>query len=190
MLPKSRFSKPIFRQPAGSTKLDRPYCKRFWKKTLFFVGNATTIEFWKCKFLIVEKFCCHCAGSYFLATPLPLFWASSCPIPPPRKNALFCRAKGTTRSLERGSFRMDLSTNFGKEIPSRNLREKRSVVIFVRLKFRYRPKGVLGRGVGNNKIGLTLCHKCVRNASEKRQKCTNMCLVLLGKEGRSKMRQK
>ena len=28
---------------------------------------------------------------------------------------------------ERGIFRMDLSTEFGKEIPSRNLREKRSV---------------------------------------------------------------
>ena len=28
--------------------------------------------------------------------------------------------------LERGSFRIDLSTKFGKEIPSRNLREKRS----------------------------------------------------------------
>ena len=30
MLPKSRFSKPIFGHPAGSTKLDRPYCKLFW----------------------------------------------------------------------------------------------------------------------------------------------------------------
>ena len=30
MLPKSRFSKPIFGHSAGSTKLDRPYCKRFW----------------------------------------------------------------------------------------------------------------------------------------------------------------
>ena len=29
MLPKSRFSKPIFGHSAGSTKLDRPYCKRF-----------------------------------------------------------------------------------------------------------------------------------------------------------------
>ena len=32
MLPKSRFSKPIFGHSVGSTKLDRPYCKRFWKK--------------------------------------------------------------------------------------------------------------------------------------------------------------
>ena len=29
MLPKSRLSKPIFARSAGSTKLDRPYCKRF-----------------------------------------------------------------------------------------------------------------------------------------------------------------
>ena len=44
----------------------------------------------------------------------------------PLKSALFCRAKGTIQSLEIGSFRMDLSRKFGKEIPSRNLREKRS----------------------------------------------------------------
>ena len=31
-------------------------------KTLFFVGNATTINFESANF-IVEKFCCHCAGS-------------------------------------------------------------------------------------------------------------------------------
>ena len=30
MLPKSWFSKPIFGRSAGSTKLDRPYCKQFW----------------------------------------------------------------------------------------------------------------------------------------------------------------
>ena len=44
---------------------------------------------------------------------------------------------------------------------------------------RYRPKGVVGKGVGNS-----------RNASEMRQKCVKMGLVLLGKEERSKMRQK
>ena len=38
---------------------------------------------------------------------------------------LFCRAKGTAQSLERGGSRMDLSTKFGKEIPSRNLHEKK-----------------------------------------------------------------
>ena len=32
-------------------------------KTLLFVGNATTINFESVNF-IVEKFCCHCAGSY------------------------------------------------------------------------------------------------------------------------------
>ena len=44
----------------------------------------------------------------------------------PSKSALFCREKGTVQSLERGSSGMHLSTKFGKEIPSRNLREKRS----------------------------------------------------------------
>ena len=44
---------------------------------------------------------------------------------------------------------------------------------------RYRPKGVFGKGVGNSK-----------NASEMRQKCVKMGLVLLGQEERSKMRQK
>ena len=44
-----------------------------------------------------------------LATPLPPF------------------LKGTVQSLERGSSGMDLSTKFGKEIPSQNLREARSV---------------------------------------------------------------
>ena len=31
MFPKPRFSKPTFGHSAGSTKLDRPYCKRFWE---------------------------------------------------------------------------------------------------------------------------------------------------------------
>ena len=43
------------------------------------------------------------------------------------KSSLFCRAKGTAQILERSSFRMDLSTKFGKEIPYRNPREKESV---------------------------------------------------------------
>ena len=50
-------------------------------------------------------------------------------------------------------------------------------------KARYRPKGVFGKGVGNSK-----------NASEIRQKCVKMGLVLLGKEecvrNASEMRQK
>ena len=49
----------------------------------------------------------------------------------PSKSALCCRAKGTAHSLKRGNFRMDLSTKFGKEIPSRNLRAKRSVLGFL-----------------------------------------------------------
>ena len=61
-----------------------------------------------------------------LVTPLPTLL--SAPFSPfsPLKNGLFGRARGTAQSLERGSFRRDLSTNFGKEIPSRNPREKGS----------------------------------------------------------------
>ena len=43
----------------------------------------------------------------------------------PSRSALFCPAKGTAQSLERGGSGMDLSRKFGKEIPSPNLREKR-----------------------------------------------------------------
>ena len=59
-----------------------------------------------------------------LVTPLPLLFSAPFSPFPPLKNALFCRGRGTAQSLERGSFRMDLSTNFGKETPSRNRREK------------------------------------------------------------------
>ena len=52
--------------------------------------------------------------------------------------------------------------------------------------FRYRPKGVLGKGVGNNK-----------NASEMRQKCAGLVLLAMGKRNvpkcvrnTSKMRQR
>ena len=34
MLPKSRFSKPLFGRSAVSPKLDRPHCKRFWDKSI------------------------------------------------------------------------------------------------------------------------------------------------------------
>ena len=74
---------------------------------------------------------CFFTGPFFLFAPFPghpflpfsrhvfaIFCSS--------KSALFCRAKGTAQSLERGSSWMDLSSKFGKEIPSRNLREKRS----------------------------------------------------------------
>ena len=43
----------------------------------------------------------------------------------PSESALFCGVQGTAHSLERGSFRMDLSTKFGKEVPSRNLRQNK-----------------------------------------------------------------
>ena len=43
MLPKSRFSKPIFSHFAGSTKLDRPHRKQFWENLpiffFFFLPN-------------------------------------------------------------------------------------------------------------------------------------------------------
>ena len=54
----------------------------------------------------------------------------------PSTSALFCRAKCTAQSLERGRSRMDLSTKFGKEIPSRNPREKRSESETGRIRFR------------------------------------------------------
>ena len=66
-------------------------------------------------------FCPFCWPSLFLPFSRHIFAISS-----PSKSALFCRAKGTVQSLGRGSSGMDLPTEFGKEIPSRNLREKRS----------------------------------------------------------------
>ena len=37
-------------------------------KTLFFLGNGTTINF-EFENWIVETFCCHCSGSYILYQP-------------------------------------------------------------------------------------------------------------------------
>ena len=51
------------------------------------------------------------------------------------------------------------------------------------LPFRYRPKGVFGKGVGN---ASEMRQKCVRNASKMRQ--NGSCFI--GKRGTSKMRQK
>ena len=65
---------------------------------------------------------CFCA-SFFPFCPLswpPLFLPFSRHIFAlfsPSKSALFCRAKCTAQSLERGRSGMDLSTKFGKEIP-------------------------------------------------------------------------
>ena len=72
--------------------------------------------------------------SPLLAAPLPLLF--SAPFRPclPSKSAPFCRAKGTAQSLERGRFRMNLSTKFWKEMPSRNLHKKGQFLKF-RCKF-------------------------------------------------------
>ena len=70
-------------------------------------------------FFLSAPFARHPSSSPFLGTFFALF--------SPQKRALFCRARGTAQSLQRGSLRINLCTNFGKEIPSRNLREKRSV---------------------------------------------------------------
>ena len=66
-------------------------------------------------------FCPLCWSPLCLPSSWHLFTLFS-----PSKSALFSRAKGTAQSLERISFRLDLCTKLGKEIPSRNLREKRS----------------------------------------------------------------
>ena len=52
--------------------------------------------------------------------------------------------------------------------------------------FRYRPKGVFGKGVGNSKNASVMRQKCVKNASKMRQ---NGSCFFWGKEERSKMRQ-
>ena len=55
---------------------------------------------------------------------------------------------------------------------------------------RYRPKGVLGKGVGNNKNESEMRQKCIKNASKMRQNVS----CFLGKRGTfrnaSEMRQK
>ena len=65
------------------------------------------------------------------------------------KHALFCGARGTAQSLERGSFRMDLSTTFGKEIPSQDQGENRSVVgpvvVMLVLKVMLRTRIAMGK---------------------------------------------
>ena len=60
-----------------------------------------------------------------LATPLPLlFSAPFCPSLPLEECSVERRAQH--RTWRRGNFRMDISTQFGKEAPSRNLRENGS----------------------------------------------------------------
>ena len=66
---------------------------------------------------------------FLLATPLPPpFLGTFLPFSPPRKVLCSVEEGAQQQSLERGSFRMDLSRKFGKEIPSRDLRKKRSVL--------------------------------------------------------------
>ena len=58
----------------------------------------------------------------------------------PSKSALFCRARGTAKSLGRGNFSVNLCRKFAKETPSRNLRENRSVFIGDNCRFRSKEK--------------------------------------------------
>ena len=49
-------------------------------------------------------------------------------------------------------------------------------------KGRYRPKGVIGKGVGNSQNASEMRQKCVRNASEMRQKCVKNASCFIGKK--------
>ena len=49
--------------------------------------------------------------------------------------------------------------------------------------YRYRPRGVFGKGVGNSKNASEIRQKCVKHASK-------WVFILLGNEERSKMRQR
>ena len=69
-------------------------------------------------------FCRLCWPPLFLSFSGHLFALFS-----PSKSAMFCGANGTAH---RDSFRMHLSIKFGKEIPSRNLCEKGSVLLIGR----------------------------------------------------------
>ena len=101
--------------------------------------NAKSTPFYPCTWgfpgiyrIVCRKLTCFHA-SFFPFCPLcwsPLFLpflSTFLPCFSSLESALFCRANCTAQSLEGGRFRMDLSTKFGKEIPSRNLREKGSV---------------------------------------------------------------
>ena len=57
----------------GAERKNRP-------KRLVFEGNATTINFESGKF-IVEKFCCHCAGSYLDFSSFPRSLGGPCFVP-------------------------------------------------------------------------------------------------------------
>ena len=104
----------LFPQSSDASKAQRykcgVHCSTNWR--------CTAVLFPTCLHASFQPFCPLCWPPLFLllSAPFALFSLS--------KSALFCRVKGTAQSLERGSFSMDLSTKSGKEIPSRNLREK------------------------------------------------------------------
>ena len=84
---------------------------------------ATLLTYFHASFF---PFCPLCWPPLFLPFARHLFALFSA-----SKSALFCRAKDTAQSLERASLRMDLSTKFGKEVPSRDLRkEGQSMTLF------------------------------------------------------------
>ena len=86
---------------------------------------AILLKYLTCFHASFFPFCSLCWPPLFLPFSRHLFALFF-----PSKSALFCRERGTAQSLERGIFRMDLSTKFGKEIPFRNLRENRSDTFF------------------------------------------------------------
>ena len=87
---------------------------------------------------IITAFVGHPSSSPFLGT--------FAPFSPPQKALLVCRVKGAGQSLERGSSRMNLSTKFGKEIPSRNLREKGSETLQAEIEGKFSPGVVFAKG--------------------------------------------
>ena len=95
-------------------KNKQPFVKDFPKQSRFKFSGISLENF------STDLFSRHPSSCPCLGTFSPLF-------SPPPQNALFCRARGTAQSLQRGNFRTELSAKFGMEIPSRNLRENRSV---------------------------------------------------------------
>ena len=78
----------------------------------------------------------------------PLFLGTFSPLSPPWKVLCSVEERAQRRAWRGGSFRMDLSPKFGKEIPSRNLRGKRSEHYYRRQGSRKGvrvPIGVLGQ---------------------------------------------
>ena len=99
----------------------------------FFLSGCSLLLTKEPKKSSISKLTCFHA-SFFPFCPLswpPLFVSFSrhlFALSRPSKSALFCRVMGTAQSLKRGMLRVDFARKFGKEIPSRKLREKRSVI--------------------------------------------------------------